>query len=181
MEQSSGVTPVPASEYINAFAQHVASVCVITTAVAGRRFGLTATSVTSVTAEPPRLLACVNKSGITHKRLTKSGTFCVNVLSEGQDSLARTFAKASDPKQDRFSAGEWITLITGAPVLIGAAAAFDCVVVHEVDQSSHTVFFGEVVATCEQGGRDSLLYGTRRFRQLRRSLAALDPDAREDL
>lgn len=155
------------TEYISAIAQHVSTVCVITTEIDGKRFGLTASAVSSVTAKPPRLLVCVNKSGLTHEKITKAGRFAVNVLAEGQDKIAMVFAGMGDVNGGRFAIGEWKSLKTGSPILVGAAAAFDCLVGETSYQSTHTVFFGDVVACEHTTGQDTLLYGARRFRQLR--------------
>jgi flavin reductase (DIM6/NTAB) family NADH-FMN oxidoreductase RutF len=160
--------PVSAAEYISAIAQHVSSVCVITTEVNGQRFGLTATAVSSVCAEPPRLLVCVNRSGFTHDKIVEAGKFCVNVLTEAQDAVAMIFAGMGGKDADRFATGTWITLETGAPALQGAAAVFDCVLGEACEQSTHSVLFGDVVATAHISGQDTLLYGARRFRQLRK-------------
>lgn len=159
---------VPASAYVNAVAQHVSSVCVITTAIGSQRFGLTATAVSSVSADPPRLLVCINKSGVTHDKIHQAGKFCVNVLTEEQDRIAMIFAGMAGDVADRFDTGDWTTLKTGAPVLQGAVAAFDCLLGESSDQASHSVLFGDVVATTNQTGVDTLLYGGRRFRQLRK-------------
>lgn len=159
---------VPPAEYINAIAQHVSSVCVITTAADGQRFGLTATAVASVSADPARLLICVNKSGITHDKILEAGHFCVNVLTEEQHLVGMVFAGMGKKEVDRFETGNWTTLKTGSPALVGAAAAFDCRICETVNQSTHSVIFGDVVATTCQNGRDTLLYGGRRFRQLRK-------------
>lgn len=164
--------PVAAVDYINAISQHVSSVCVITTELEGARFGLTATAVASVSAEPPRLLVCVNKSGTTHDKIIAAGRFCVNVLTEDQAREAMVFAGMHKGDADRFAAGSWTTLTTGAPVLEGAAAVFDCLLGETCSQSSHNVFFGDVVAVQSQTGRDTLLYGARRFRQLRKVFEA---------
>ena len=171
--QAKLLSSVPAAEYVAAVAQHVSSVCVITTALGDTRFGLTATAVSSVSAEPPRLLVCINKSGFTHDKIVSAGRFCVNVLTEEQDKVAMVFAGMGDDAGDRFSTGEWTTLKTGAPALVGAAAVFDCTLGETCDQSTHSVLFGDVVATAHLKGRDTLLYGGRRFRQLRKVFAAL--------
>ena len=168
--------PVPAAEYVAAIAQHVASVCVITTLCEGERFGLTATAVASVSAEPARLLVCVNKSGQTHDKILLAGRFCVNVLTEAQDKIAMVFSGMAGARADRFADGEWTTLSTGAPVLAGAAAAFDCRLASTSDQATHTVFFGDVLATRHRAGEDSLLYGVRRFRQLRKIFTGVAGD-----
>ena len=162
---------VAAADYIAAIAQHVSSVCVVTTAAEDGRFGLTATAVSSVTADPPRLLVCINKSGQTYEKIIASGRFCVNVLTEAQDKVAMVFAGMGGKSVDRFSTGEWTTLATGAPALLGSAAVFDCQIGEIVDQSTHAVIFGDVVAVQHQLGQDTLLYGARRFRQLRKVFA----------
>ena len=87
--KETALPPVKAAEYIAAIAQHVSSVCVITTEVNGERFGLTATAVSSVSAEPPRLLVCINKSGLTHDKIILAQHFAVNVLGENQDDMVR--------------------------------------------------------------------------------------------
>jgi flavin reductase (DIM6/NTAB) family NADH-FMN oxidoreductase RutF len=165
---------VDPGEYAGAMAQHVASVCVIATVFEGERYGLTATAVSSVSATPPRLLACVNKSSFTHDKIVAAGRFCVNVLAEDQDPVAKAFAGLSGDRADRFSVGAWTTLKTGAPALVGAAAAFDCMTAQTIDQFTHTIFIGDVVGVAAQLGQDSLLYGARKFRQLRKIFSALD-------
>ena len=170
---ASDPTPlVPTAAFTAAMAQHVSSVCVVTTELAGERFGLTATAVASVSAAPPRLLVCLNKSGLTHEKIREAGRFGVSVLAEGHEKIAMAFA-ARLASADRFAVGEWRILRTGAPILASAAAAFDCLVGEASDQSTHTVFFGDVVACAHRAGQDTLLYGARRYRQLRKVFAGL--------
>jgi flavin reductase (DIM6/NTAB) family NADH-FMN oxidoreductase RutF len=158
--------------FIAAMGQHVSSICVITTAHEGQRFGLTATAMSSVSANPPRLLVCVNKSGISHEKILASGVFCVSVLSEAQDAVAKSFAGMLGKDRDRFASGEWQVLKTGAPALRSAAANFDCRLAETVDQNTHSIFIGDVVAAASRQGIDTLLYGAKRFRTLRKVMAA---------
>ena len=167
---------IPAPDYVAAVAQHVSSVCVISTIYEGERFGLTATAVASVSATPARLLVCVNKSGRAHEKILSSGRFCVNVLTEGQAQLALVFAGMTGDGADRFAVGVWTALKTGAPVLVDAAASFDCRLSSISDQSSHSVLFGDVVAVRHRAGEDTLLYGLRRFRQLRKVFTGVAGD-----
>jgi len=169
---SAATHSVAAPEYMSAMAQHVSSVCVITTQVDGDKYGFTATAVTSVTADPPRLLVCANRSSSTHSKLLQSRCFCVNVLTEDQDKVAMVFAGMGGRRLDRFADAEWTELMTGAPTLKGAAANFDCVLTETCEQSTHSVLFGDVVAARHRTGVDTLLYGGRRFRQLRKIFAA---------
>jgi flavin reductase (DIM6/NTAB) family NADH-FMN oxidoreductase RutF len=182
MTQTDETLPrVQATEYIAAIAHHVSSVCVITTEWQGLRFGLTATAVSSVSADPPRLLVCVNKSGTTHEKILAARHFAVNVLSEDQDDVAKAFAGMGGVKKDRFETGQWVTAVTGSPLLVGASTSFDCVLSEISDQSTHSVFFGDVVATSRKVGDDPLLYGARRFRQLKKAFAGLNDGTMEYL
>jgi flavin reductase (DIM6/NTAB) family NADH-FMN oxidoreductase RutF len=171
----SALEPVSAADYIAAVAQHVSSVCVITTICDGERFGLTATAVASVSAAPARLLVCINKSGVSHDKILRSGRFCVNVLTESQDRIAMAFAGMTGGG-DKFAVGEWTQMKTGAPALADAAAAFDCRLVSISDQSTHSVMFGDVLDTRHLAGEDTLLYGVRGFRRLRKIFSAVAGD-----
>jgi flavin reductase (DIM6/NTAB) family NADH-FMN oxidoreductase RutF len=168
-------------DFIAAMGQHASSVCVITTIHGGQRYGLTATAMTSICASPPRLLVCINKSGLSHERILAAGTFCVNVLSETQDIIAKSFAGMLGKDVDRFSFGEWHDLQTGSPALKEAAAVFDCRIAELVDQFTHTVLIGEVVAASSGVGTDALLYGARRFRTLRKTVTASSETILESL
>ena len=176
-----GAARAASADYIRAMGQHVASVCVITTTCGGERFGLTATAVSSVCATPPRLLVCVNKSGLTHEKILESGHFCVNVLTEDQDIVAKAFAGMLGKSVERFAGAEWTQLATGSPVLAGAAAAFDCRIGERIDQFTHTILLGDVLAVASHPGHESLLYGSRKFRQLRKIFSSLDANAGETL
>ena len=170
--------PVAGPDYIRAMGQHASSVCVITASHGGNRHGLTATAVSSVCAEPPRLLVCANKSGVTHQMIQASGSFCVNVLTEDQDHIAKAFAGMMGRDFDRFSSGNWTEMATGSPALRTAAAVFDCEIAQVIDQFTHTIFIGAVVGVASVSGQDPLLYGARRFRQLRKSVSPqVGPDA----
>jgi flavin reductase (DIM6/NTAB) family NADH-FMN oxidoreductase RutF len=169
------------ADFIAAMGQHVSSVCVITTQYQGKPHGLTATAMSSVCAEPPRLLVCVNKTGTSHEMIIASGTFCVNVLAEAQDKVAKAFAGMMGKDFNRFSVGEWDQMSTGAPSLVNATAVFDCHVKQVIDQFSHSIIIGEVVAVRHVKSQDTLLYGARRFRALRKTISEISSSSDESL
>jgi flavin reductase len=68
------------------------AVTIISTECGSRRFGMTATAVTSLSMAPPSLLACVNMSASIHAPLLESGAFCVNVLHANQVDVAEAFS-----------------------------------------------------------------------------------------
>jgi flavin reductase (DIM6/NTAB) family NADH-FMN oxidoreductase RutF len=172
---------VPPADFVQAMGQHVSSVCVITTLWQGEQFGLTATAVSSVCANPPRLLVCVNKSGFTHDKIIATGHFGVNVLADSQEKIGKSFAGMLGKDFDRFSVGQWRVGSNGSPLLRDAAAVFDCTIVQALDQFSHTILIGEVMDASAGIGRDALLYGARRFRNLRKILPTAAPDDMETL
>ena len=69
-----------------------ASVTLITTRHRDLRGGLTATAVCSVSAEPPQILVCVNKTASAHDPIGEAGFFCVNILAPGHRKIAERFA-----------------------------------------------------------------------------------------
>jgi flavin reductase len=111
----------------------------------GAWHGMIATSVTSVSAEPPTLLVCINRSASCHDPLIGSGVFCVNFLGEDNDAIAAVFS-SSKLKDKRFQEGDWRRIATGAPALAGSLASFDCRVKQRLESDSHTIFIGSVEA-----------------------------------
>jgi len=119
------------------------AVCVITSTQDGRRYGMTATAVCSATADPPTVLACVNRVTSTYRAIAASGIFCVNVLRHEDQDLSGLFSGAQKV-DERFRAEHWTQLSTGAPVLLNALVSFDCRVVNSLAHGTHTIFLGEV-------------------------------------
>jgi flavin reductase (DIM6/NTAB) family NADH-FMN oxidoreductase RutF len=119
-------------------------VCLITTADAsGARAGLTATAVSSVSAEPPTLLICVNRQNSSHAAIRQAGVFAVNVLGLQDLPLANRFASRMSA-EERFREGLWDTLQTGAPALESALVSFDCRIAQAVEVGTHGILFGEI-------------------------------------
>lgn len=137
-----------------------ASVCVITTKDNdGGRHGITATAVCSVTADPPTLLCCMNRSNSTYPYFRDSQRFAVNVLCGNDAELAGRFASKLE-SEERFSGGEWIETVTGSPILTAAAVGFDCKTVQLVDTGTHSIFIGEIQDIyLPDIGAGCLLYG----------------------
>lgn len=139
--------PVPTAEFLVGMRQLAAGVTIVTSEWGGSRAGLTATTVCSVSADPPQLLVCVNRLVEAHDTIARSGRFAVNVLATGQRPLADRFAgRTGHHGDDRFRAGSWQTLVTGAPVLDGSCANLDCIVQQAVPIDTHTIYIGLVKA-----------------------------------
>jgi flavin reductase (DIM6/NTAB) family NADH-FMN oxidoreductase RutF len=142
-----------------------AAVGVVTTFREGRRYGLTATAICSLSAEPPQLLICLNRGSSLHAPLAASRHFAVNFLSSDQSEIARAFSiKCEDPEL-RFATGQWGRSVAGLPTLAGAVAVLECELVEDMPRASHSVFIGQVtgVATIDL---TPLLYHSGQYRRL---------------
>jgi flavin reductase (DIM6/NTAB) family NADH-FMN oxidoreductase RutF len=144
--------PVPTAEYLAGMRRLAAGVTIVTTRAGDVPAGLTATSVCSLTAEPPRLLACINREVDAHELIARSGVFAVNLLTPAHRELADLFGgRGETAGPDRFALGRWTTGRTGAPLLADAAATFECRLVEAIDAGTHSIFIGEVEAVTLPG------------------------------
>jgi flavin reductase (DIM6/NTAB) family NADH-FMN oxidoreductase RutF len=121
-------------------------VTVVTTVHQGQWKGMTASSFSSVSLEPPLVLVCVARKLLTHQMLSDSGVFAVNILSGAQIDQGKLFAGMMPEIEDRFALGNWGQALTGSPTLLTALAWLDCRVAHAYDGGDHTIFVGEVLA-----------------------------------
>ena len=110
----------------------------------GTARGLTANAVSSVSLDPPLVLACVDRSADTHECIERAGAFAVCILGADDETLARRFADY--PSERKFEGVAYRSEVTGSPVLDEALAWVDCRVWAAYDGGDHTIFVGEVVA-----------------------------------
>ena len=96
-----------------------------------------------MSAEPPTILVCINKSVATHSVVASSGVFCVNILHADDWELSTAFGGAR-PVEERFSRRTWLAEGTGAPVLTDAICSLDCSVVNMIEHATHSIFLGQV-------------------------------------
>jgi flavin reductase (DIM6/NTAB) family NADH-FMN oxidoreductase RutF len=105
--------------------------------------GMTVTSVSSLSVDPPSLIVGINRSSSSWPLLKQHGFFGVNMLNADQVDIAERFTgKAGLKGADRFTGAEWITGASGVPLLVGALAAIDCVVEDIVERHSHAIVIG---------------------------------------
>jgi flavin reductase len=133
------------------------TVSIITCAHGGSRFGMSATAVTSLSADPPSLLVCVNKSAATHRVMSRGGRFCVNVLRSIHSGLSQAFS-GKLRGEDRFCLGNWVQTEDGLPFLDDAQANLFCEIVRVVDYETHTIFIARVHSARVQKDVDPLIY-----------------------
>lgn len=122
-----------------------AAVTLVTCKYDGAYHGLTATAVTSLSAEPASLLTCVNREASAHRAIVEAKAFAINVLPHDKVALARLFAsRKPEDRAARFTSDKWSELITGSPVLADAIVAFDCTLDQAIVYASHSILIGQV-------------------------------------
>jgi flavin reductase (DIM6/NTAB) family NADH-FMN oxidoreductase RutF len=142
------------TSYLSAMGAAVAGVNVVTTDGAMGRFGITVSSMASVSASPPMLLVCIDRRSPLVDAIAGNRAFAVNVLGVRQVAVADTFAgrpQIGEPYD--FDVAGWERGGTGVPLLLGAAARFECLVASTVDAGSHTIVIGDVLASDRHGVR----------------------------
>lgn len=147
--------------------RHLAgAVSVVTVGNGAARTGLTATSVSSFSIEPPTIVVAVNRASSSWPAIRHHSAFCVNVLGEHQRQVAENFAGRDGAKgNERYGGAEWTTLATGAPVLLGALATIDCELDEAIERHSHALVFGQVKAVLASPSARPLLYWRGDFLQ----------------
>jgi flavin reductase (DIM6/NTAB) family NADH-FMN oxidoreductase RutF len=146
-----------------AIAHLATGVTIVTTMHDGRPAGMTASAVCSLSLEPVLLLVCIHNRLTTHHAIESSRRFAVNVLGEGDDELARRFARSGE---DKF-AGVALREGSDPPILEQAIASFVCEVDERLPGGDHSIFIGRVLGCAATPGCRPLLYFRSRFGSLR--------------
>jgi flavin reductase len=113
--------------------------------------------VTSVCADPPSLLVCVNRSASFHTPMADATHFCVNLLKVGQQNISSAFG-GSKKGEEKFSEGVWFTNNDGIPYLADAQASIFCSSSESLSFGTHTIFVGRVESLMLADEVSPLLY-----------------------
>jgi flavin reductase (DIM6/NTAB) family NADH-FMN oxidoreductase RutF len=145
-------------------ARRASGVAIVTTRAGERIHGMTVSAFTEVSLIPPLVLVCADKQSNTHPLIEESRVFAVNVLARDQEALSNKFASKRDEAR-RFEGVEHARGVTGAPLLAGTLASFDCRVSAMHDAGDHVIYVGEVQAVATSD-REPLVYYASAYRSL---------------
>ncbi|MGR9053526.1 MAG: flavin reductase family protein [Gammaproteobacteria bacterium] len=126
--------------------------------------GMTATSFSSVSLEPPQILVCINDKADTGEGIQQCRHFAVNILTSVQESVSNEFAGGASQEQ-RFANVDWQKGAYGMPVLQDSLCSLECRVLQQVKAGTHWIIVGEVMAIAGRTG-DPLLYYKSAYRTL---------------
>lgn len=147
--------------------RYAGHVQLVTTVLGKARRGVIITAACSVSDNPATVLICLNNSNEKNDIFLHSGIFALNALGAHHRTLADAFSgKTGLTNDERFTSGDFDTLVTGAPVLRDALAVFDCRVTEITRGSTHHIIFGEVVGVHFSDTKPPLLYMNRGYHTL---------------
>lgn len=141
-------------------------VAIVTTDGDAGKIGLTVSSMVSVCAEPPLMLACVNTNHEFCAKANANQSFALNLLAADQQPVSNVFAGfGEDPSADRFLTGNWTTATTGSPILTDAMVSLDCALIDERTHGTHTIYIGRVLTVATRDTQP-LVYTRRDYAAL---------------
>jgi len=166
---------VDIGQFRTALRQLAGAVSVITAGAGEARAGLTATSVTSFSAEPPTILVSVNMATSAYPTILANRHFAANILADHQQPVADRFAGRLGLKgAERYQGAEWRTLASGAPALVGALAVIDAEIEDIIERHSHALLIGRVKAVEADQNAGALLYWRGAYERFQGSPQAAD-------
>jgi flavin reductase (DIM6/NTAB) family NADH-FMN oxidoreductase RutF len=126
----------------------------------GERVGLTANSFNSVSLDPPLVLWSLGRAAASMAAFSNGMHYAINVLAADQQALAEQFAAKGN---DRWAGVAFTEGISGAPLLVGAVATFECFNRSQYTEGDHVIFVGEVERCARRASASPLLYHGGKF------------------
>ena len=128
--------------FLNILRTQAQTVYVISSGNSDSKQAMTVSSVASLSADPPRMLVCINKSTAMHDFLKTTQSFCLNLLSNGQKHVA-DICSNSEKINERFSNDSWLKR-EETPYLENAQSNLFCNLKEIMEDTTHSIFIGEV-------------------------------------
>lgn len=153
------------NDFKDALASWATGVSVVATRVGDLVYGLTISSFTSLSLEPPLILVCVANRNRLPTMIRESGGFAVSLLAAGQSEASSYFARSGREPAPDFEVGHDRTTC-GQPVVKDAMAFVACALHAETIVGDHTILVGRVTQASSRADAEPLLYHRRRYRVL---------------
>jgi flavin reductase (DIM6/NTAB) family NADH-FMN oxidoreductase RutF len=136
-----------AKTFWRAIGSRAIGVAVVTAKGTAGPAGFLALSATHLTANPPTMLVSIGQSTSALAPILESRHFAINYVAKTREDLAKEFGGQGALKgADRFLPGQWTTLKTGAPTLIGAVGVLDCELEEAIERHNTLIAIGRIVA-----------------------------------
>ena len=167
MASNTKIAAERAEQLRSAMRAWTSGVTVVTAVHNGERHGMTVSSFTSISLDPPQIVISLQTGSRTHDVVVKAGAFGVTILAAGQQELSERFANRKSTMGERLDGLEIETLVTGAPLIKGGLAHLDCRVSQSIPCGMNTLFIAEVVAVRGDDHDAPLVYHDRTYHRLK--------------
>jgi flavin reductase (DIM6/NTAB) family NADH-FMN oxidoreductase RutF len=138
---------IDAKTFWKALGCRAIGVAVVTARGADGPAGFLALSATHLTASPPTMMVSIGLTTSALAAVRHANHFAINYVPKGRDDLAKEFGGGGSYKgADRFRAGDWTVLATGAPALKDAVGVIDCRLEEMIERHATVIALGRVVA-----------------------------------
>ena len=166
METETSMAAQRADQLRAAMRAWTSGITLVTASWEGERHGMTVSSFTSISLDPPLVIISLQTASRTHDVVAKAGAFGVTILAADQQGLSERFSNRQTTMGERLDGLDTETLVTGAPFLRGGLAYLDCRVSQSIPCGMNTLFVGEVVAMSADDHQGPLVYHDRSYHRL---------------
>jgi flavin reductase (DIM6/NTAB) family NADH-FMN oxidoreductase RutF len=151
-------------EFKRSLSKLAAGVSVIATTAQNKLFGFTASSLTSVSLEPPLISFCLDNNAASLSAFNSSKIFSVSILAEQQEKISKHFASHLEDKFAQFD--YHLGTFSNCPLIEGAITWLECEKIQEFAVGDHVIFIGEVKTARVNNDLNPLVYYARNYRRL---------------
>lgn len=154
------------AEFRELLSRWASGVSVVTSNDSGLLYGLTVSSFSSLSLDPPLVLVCLSNANRIVDMIRASGGFAVSMLASDQVAASNYFAQTGRSPTPGFTVveGEWTP--SGQPIVAGSLAWMTCETHALVAHGDHTIAIGRVTESRVDDGKEPLLYWNRSYRQI---------------
>jgi flavin reductase (DIM6/NTAB) family NADH-FMN oxidoreductase RutF len=130
--------------------------------------GMTVTSLTSLSASPPRLLMSINRQASSFALIERYRLFGINILGADQQQVAVRFGNGNLKGKQRFEGTPWFPGSSGVPLLGSSVAALECQVEEIIERYSHGIIVGRILSMERSDRLSSLVYWNGQYVEIDR-------------
>ena len=160
------MTALHPDDFRAALSSWAAGVTVVTTRQGNLVYGITASSFSSLSLDPPLVLVCIANSNKLATMVQETQKFAVSILASDQQEVSSYFAISGREPVEHFEDFGTIELHTGSPIITGALAHLDCELEMAVMGGDHTIAVGRVLTAAADPEKRPLLYYRRAYREI---------------
>ena len=160
------MTSVDPDAFKAAAGRFASGVTIVTSKQDGQVYGMTVSAFASLSINPMQIIVSLRGGALLNEMINDSKSFAVSILKEEQKEVAAYFASSGrEPCADEFPGIPCEFGVSGAPIIGGSLAHFDCTLSTTHDGGDHVIFVGNVVAAVAKDG-DPLMYYKGSYRAL---------------